>query len=89
MGSKVDSRNGDRANQKGEEYLKGRKSGVEGTYGKARSGNVAQETNVADKMDQSDSGSLQTDLTSSAHSMYQDAVSGRGDKLGDKALTER
>jgi hypothetical protein len=89
MASKVDSRNGDRANQKGEEYLKGRRAGVEGTYGTARRGNSAEKTNVADKMDQSDSGSLQTDLTSSARSLYQDAVHNRGDKLGDKALTER
>jgi hypothetical protein len=89
MSSKVDSRNGDRANQSGEEYLKGRRSGVEGTYGKARSGNVAEKTNVADKLDQSDSGSLQSDLTSSARSLYQNAVHNRGDKEGDKALTER
>jgi len=87
--SKVDSKHGDSANESGEAYLKGRKSGVEGTYGKSRKGASAEETNVADKMDQSDSGSLQTDLTSAARSLYQDAVSGRGDKMGDKALTER
>jgi len=87
--SKVDSKNGDRANESGEAYLKGRRAGVEGTYGMARKGNVAEKTNVADKMDQSDSGSLQSDLTSAARSIYQDAVSGRGDKMGDKALTER
>jgi hypothetical protein len=89
MGSKVDSRNGDRANQKGEEYLEGRRSGVEGTYGKARSGNVAEKTIVADKTDQSDSGSLQSDLTSSARSIYQNAVKNRETPDGDKALTER
>jgi hypothetical protein len=89
MGSKVDSRNGDKANMKGEAYLKGRQAGVEGTYGKARSGNVAEKTIVADKMDQSDSGSLQTDLTDSARSMYQKAVKNEGDSIGDKALTER
>jgi hypothetical protein len=89
MASKVNSRNGDKANESGEAYLKGRRAGVEGTYGKSRSGNVAQETNVADKMDQSDSGSLQSDLTSSARSLYQNAVHNRGDKEGDKALTER
>jgi len=87
--SKVDSKHGDKANESGEAYLKGRKAGVEGSYGKPRKGASAEETNVADKMDQSDSGSLQTDLTSAARSLYQDAVSGRGDKLGDKALTER
>jgi hypothetical protein len=89
MASKINSRNGDKANESGEAYLKGRRAGVEGTYGKSRSGNVAQETNVADKMDQSDSGSLQSDLTSSARSLYQNAVHNRGDKEGDKALTER
>jgi hypothetical protein len=89
MASKVNSRNGDKANESGEAYLKGRKAGVEGTYGKSRSGNLAQETNVADVMDQSDSGSLQTDLTSSAKSLYSQAVKNTGDKLGDKALTER
>jgi hypothetical protein len=89
MGSKVDSRNGDKANESGEAYLKGRRAGVEGTYGKSRSGNVAQETNVADKMDQSDSGSLQSDLTSSARSIYQNAVKNRETPDGDKALTER
>ena len=87
--SKVDSKHGDKANESGEAYLKGRKAGVEGTYGKSRSGNLAQETNVADVMDQSDSGSLQTDLTSSAKSLYSQAVKNTGDKLGDKALTER
>ncbi len=89
MASKVNSKKGDKANESGEAYLKGRRAGVEGTYGKSRSGNAAQETNVADKMDQSDSGSLQNDLTSAARSIYQDAVHNRGDKMGDKALTER
>jgi hypothetical protein len=89
MGSKVDSRNGDKANESGEAYLKGRKAGVEGSYGKARSGNVAEKTIVADKMDQSDSGSLQSDLTSSARSIYQNAVKNRETPDGDKALTER
>ena len=87
--SKVDSKHGDRANESGEAYLKGRRAGVEGTYGKARAGHSAEKTNVADKMDQSDSGSLQSDLTSAASSLYKSAVSGRGDKEGDKALTER
>jgi hypothetical protein len=89
MASKINSKNGDKANESGEAYLKGRRAGVEGTYGKSRSGNAAQETNVADKMDQSDSGSLQSDLTSSARSLYQNAVHNRGDKEGDKALLER
>jgi hypothetical protein len=89
MGSKVDSKHGDKANESGEAYLKGRKAGVEGTYGKSRAGRSAEETNVADKMDQSDSGSLQSDLTSSARSIYQNAVKNRETPDGDKALTER
>jgi hypothetical protein len=89
MGSKINTKNGDKANESGEAYLKGRRAGVEGTYGKSRSGNVAQETNVADKTDQSDSGSLQSDLTSSARSIYQNAVKNRETPDGDKALTER
>ena len=87
--SKVDSKHGDKANESGEAYLKGRRAGVEGTYGKARAGRSAEETNVADKTDQSDSGSLQSDLTSAASSLYKNAVHNRGDKDGDKALTER
>jgi hypothetical protein len=89
MGSKINSKNGDKANESGEAYLKGRRAGVEGTYGKSRSGNVAQETNVADKMDQSDSGSLQSDLTDSARSLYQKAVDNKDDKMGDQALRDR
>ncbi len=89
MASKVNSRNVDKANESGEAYLKGRRAGVEGAYGKSRSGNLAQETNVADKMDQSDSGSLQSDLTSAARSIYQNAVKNRETPDGDKALTER
>jgi hypothetical protein len=87
--SKVDSKHGDKANESGEAYLRGRKAGVEGTYGKARAGHLAEKTVVADKSDQSDSGSLQSDLTGAARSLYQNAVHNRGDKDGDKALTER
>jgi hypothetical protein len=89
MASKVNSHNGDKANESGEAFVKGRKAGVEGTYGTSRGAKGAEKTIVADKMDQSDSGSLQSDLTSSARSLYQNAVHNRGDKDGDKALTER
>jgi hypothetical protein len=89
--SKVNSKHGDKANESGETYLKGRKAGVEGTYGKKRPGHSAEETNVADKMDQSDSGSLQSDLTSAASSIYSRAVGPGEDpsKMGDQALRDR
>jgi hypothetical protein len=79
---------GEKANESGEAYLKGRRAGVEGPSGKNRKG-VAQETIVADVMDQSDSGSVQSDLTSAASRMYSRAVKNEGDSMGDKALTER
>jgi hypothetical protein len=78
-----------------EAHVKGRKAGVEETYGgkdkrlPGPHGRVAERTVDTTKMDQSDSGSLHSELTDKAHSMYKDAVSGRGDKFGDKALTER
>lgn len=83
------------ANESGEAYLHGRRAGVEETYGMKGKrlpgghGRVAEITVPAHKMDQADSGSLQEDLTSAAHTMYQDAVKNAGDKYGDKALTKR
>jgi hypothetical protein len=74
------------AKMKGEEYLKGRKAGVEGTHGASRKG-VAEKT-MLEHSDTCDSGG-ESELNSKARSMYRDAVSGRGDKMGDKALTER
>jgi hypothetical protein len=74
------------AKMKGEEYLEGRKAGVEGTYGASRKG-LAEKTNLTHP-DVHDSGGA-SELNSAARSIYQDAVKGRGDKLGDKALTER
>ncbi len=82
------SNKGEKANMSGEAYLKGRKAGIEGPSGSTRKG-IAEKTVVADKMDQSDSGSMQSDLTSAAHSLYSAAVKNTGDKMGDKALTER
>jgi len=88
---------GDRADMKGEEYLKGRRSGVETTYGKEGKpyrgvnskwgGNSAEATLLA-KDDGHDSGG-NVELATAARSLYQDAVHNRGDKDGDKALTER
>jgi len=87
----------ERADMKGEEYLKGRRAGVEKTYGKEGhpyrgagskwSGASAEATNLS-RDEGHDSGG-NSELASAARSMYQDAVSGRGDKDGDKALTER
>lgn len=87
----------DKADMKGEEYLKGRRGGVESTYGKdghpyrgvgsKYSGTSAEATNLS-KDDNHDSGANE-ELASAAHSMYKAASMGHGDKLGDKALTER
>lgn len=71
---------------KGEEYLKGRRAGVEGTHGAERKG-LAEKT-LLPHSDVNDGGG-ENELTRAARSIYQDAVSGRGDKEGDKALTER
>jgi hypothetical protein len=72
----------------GEEYLKGRRAGVEGTHGEMRKG-LAEKTVVGKPDEQSDSGSVQGDLSSAARSIYEKAVKNRGDDQGDKALTER
>jgi hypothetical protein len=77
----------EKANESGEKYLKGRTAGVEGTHGASRNG-VAEKT-VLGKGDQSDGGTLDPELRSAASGIYQDAVKNRGDKFGDKALTER
>jgi hypothetical protein len=74
------------AKMKGEEYLKGRRAGVEGTHGASRKG-VAEKTALPHS-DTCDSGG-ESELNSVARSIYKDAVGGRGDKHGDKALTER
>ena len=76
------------AKMKGEEYLKGRKAGVEGTHGAKRGSMKSAEKTLLPHSDTCDSGG-ESELNSKAHSLYRDAVSGRGDKLGDKALTER
>jgi hypothetical protein len=79
-----------------EKHVRGRKAGVEGTYGK-KSGHgpaalrhkkdVAEATAV--QRDESCDGGGDVELAKAASSVYQDAVHNRGDKLGDKALTER
>jgi hypothetical protein len=74
------------ANMTGEEYLKGRRAGVEGTHGATRKG-VAEKT-LLPHSDVNDSGG-ESELNRAARSIYQDAVHNRGDKDGDKAMTER
>jgi hypothetical protein len=74
------------ANMRGEEYLKGRRAGVEGTHGASRKG-VAEKT-LLPHSDVNDSGG-ESELNEAARSIYQNAVHNRGDKDGDKALTER
>ena len=71
---------------KGEEYLKGRRAGVEGTHGAERKG-LAEKT-MLPHSDVNDGGG-ENERSRVARSIYRDAVSGRGDKDGDKALTER
>jgi hypothetical protein len=77
----------EKANMKGEEYLEGRRAGVEKTYGQSR-GNKGAEKTLLPHTDTNDSGG-ESELNRAASSIYQDAVHNRGDKLGDKALTER
>lgn len=76
------------AQMSGEEYVKGRRAGVEGTQGQSRRG-VAEKTIPDSNMHDADSGSRQKDLSAAAGSMYSKAVGNRGDSIGDKALTER
>lgn len=72
---------------KGEEYLKGRRAGVEGTHGASRGSKGAEKT-LLPHSDVNDSGG-ESELNRAARSIYQDAVHNRGDRDGDKALTER
>lgn len=76
------------ANESGEAYLKGRRAGVEGTYGQSRGGKGAEKTAIGGG-DQSDGGTLDPALRSSAKSMYGKAVRNAGDDIGDRALFDR
>ncbi len=76
------------AKMSGEEYVKGRRAGVEGTEGSSRKG-VAEKTIPDSNMHDADSGSRQKDLSEAAKGMYSKAVGNRGDAIGDKALIER
>ncbi len=74
------------ANMRGEEYLKGRRAGVEGTHGASRKG-VAEKT-LLPHPDVNDSGG-NSELNEKARSIYRNAVENRETPDGDKALTER
>jgi hypothetical protein len=77
-------------------FVRGRKAGVEGTYG-SKSGmgpdalrhmkGVAEATAI--QRDEKSEGGGDAELASTAKSLYRDAVENKGDKYGDKALTER
>jgi hypothetical protein len=71
---------------KGEEYLAGRRAGVEGTYGEKHD-DVAEKT-LRPGYDSNDGGG-EDGLKSAASSIYSKAVGNKGDSIGDKALTER
>ena len=73
----------------GEEYLKGRRAGVEETYGQSRNGKGAEKTIPDTDMGDCDSGSRQADLSKAASSMYTKAVNNRGDSIGDRAMFDR
>jgi hypothetical protein len=77
----------EKAKMKGEEYLEGRRAGVEGTHGESRGKRGAEKT-LLPHSDVNDSGG-ESELNRAARSIYQDAVHNRGDRDGDKALTER
>lgn len=75
------------ANESGEAYLKGRKAGIDGTYGQNRKG-LAEKTAIGGG-DQSDGGTLDPALRGAAKSMYGKAVHNKGDAIGDRALFDR
>jgi hypothetical protein len=77
----------DKAKMKGEEYLEGRRAGVEKTYGESR-GNRGAEKTLLPHADVNDSGG-ESELNRAASSIYQNAVKNRETPDGDKALTER
>lgn len=77
----------DKMDKGSEEYVKGRRAGVEGTYGEDRPGNSAEKT-IFPAGGNSDGGG-EDGLGAVASRIYRKAVENRGDDMGDKALTER
>jgi hypothetical protein len=80
----------EKANEKGEKFLKGRTAGVEKTFGTKNRGKVAENT-IIGKGDQRDSGSLDSELGTAASSLYTRAVVDAPDpsKMGDQAMYKR
>lgn len=78
----------ERADMKGEEYLMGRRAGVEGTHGTARKGGV-EKTVISEG--ESNSGSRDASLREAARSLYARAVGPGEDssRMGDQALRDR
>lgn len=68
-----------------EEYLEGRRSGVEGTYGEKRKG-IAEKTVFPHAEGE---GGGEDGLPSTASRLYQKAVKNEDDKMGDQALRDR
>jgi hypothetical protein len=75
-----------------EKHVAGRRAGVQGTYGSkahaTRHFKDVAEGTVVPPNDSSDGGG-EPETARVATSLYQDAVKNRGDKIGDRALTER
>lgn len=78
------------ARMSGEEYVEGRRAGVEGTEGQSRKGLAEKTIPDSDKHD-ADSGSRQADLSAAAGSLYKRAVAFPADPsgLGDQAMRDR
>jgi hypothetical protein len=69
-----------------EEYVRGRRAGVEGTYGE-KDDDVAEKT-IVSAIGNGDGGG-EDGLAATARSIYQKAVKNEGDDIGDRALIER
>lgn len=74
----------------GEEFLEGRRAGVEGTQGKSRAKLAEKTIPDSDKHD-ADSGSRQKDLSAAAKSIYARSVAFPADPsgMGDQAMRDR
>lgn len=77
----------EKANMGGEEYLKGRRAGVERTYGESRMG-VAERTVIRHGHNE---GGGEGELPAAASSIYSRAVGSAEDpsRMGDQALRDR
>lgn len=73
------------AKMSGEEYVCGRRAGVEGTQGESRKGSAEKTVYPADDND----GGGEDGLGAAARNIYGKAVRNKGDDIGDRALFER